>query len=72
MFRRQVHCNGEIPQSLSAACVSCIGQTVYLFGGHCEAYGHCNDVSTYNSLLMFIIIWQYRLLPVKSCAVIGC
>ena len=44
IFRRNVECSGDIPLGRSGSCAACIGQTMYLFGGHCEFVGHCNEV----------------------------
>ncbi|XP_028390820.1 kelch domain-containing protein 2-like [Dendronephthya gigantea] len=37
---KHVHCTGEIPVNLSGACASRVGQTLFIFGGHCLDFGH--------------------------------
>ena len=44
-FRKKLSCIGEIPEACSGACASVVGQTLYVFGGHCALLGHSNHVS---------------------------
>ena len=45
-FRKHVSCSGEfMPEGLSGACGSRVGQTLYVFAGHCKEFGHSYNVS---------------------------
>ncbi|CAB3979713.1 kelch domain-containing 2-like [Paramuricea clavata] len=37
-------CYGEMPNGLSGACASRVGQTLYVFAGHCMEFGHSNSL----------------------------
>lgn len=47
---RDVHCTGnrDIPNGSSGASAACVGQTIYVFGGHSFGVGHCNDLFSLN------------------------